>query len=248
MHVSPDVKIIIPELSLVVLVGPSGALAELQVGPARVLSLTGAYDCCFGPGGQTLMALPADHHGVMVLDLQQPDAPKLVSEYLNTASLSLSPDGRWFATGNWRGTNVTVWDLATAQPIKQLVVRGNAMVLFSPDGQCVATASDEEYRLWKAGSWEPGLAMPRNPPSALLGHMAFSPDGRILAVLQGRNSEVKLIAVPSGNELATLDTGPPLCFSGDGSMLATAGEDLHSAFVWDLRRIRQRLAALHLDW
>ena len=138
--------------------------------------------------------------------------------------------------------------MATYQPAHELVVKGNAMALFSPDGQWLATGSENEYCLWKVDSWEPGLKFPRDQTGDMFGRMAFAPDGRILAILHGRNSDVRLIALPAGQELATLDTGPPLCFSGDGSLLATAGEDLRTVFVWDLRLIHQRLAELNLDW
>jgi WD40 repeat protein len=82
----------------------------------------------------------------------------------------------------------------------------------------------------------------------MFGSMAFAPDGRILALLQGRHRIVKLISVPDGKELATLDTGMPLCFSPDGGQLVTAGEDHRSLLVWDLRLIRQELRAMKLDW
>lgn len=225
----------------------SDKLSRSQVGAMRILFPPGAHDCCLGPGGRSLIVLPGDSHGVMVLDLQNL-TPKSVGDHLVSGPITASPDGTWFATGNWRGTNVTVWEMATAEPVKELVVKGNAKVLFSPDGRWLATVSDEEYRLWKTGSWEPGLAIPRKPTSALFGRMAFSPDGRILAVLQGRNSQVRLVSVQTGNELATLETGPPLCFASNGTLLATAGEDLHSVFVWNLHQIRNRLAAMNLDW
>jgi WD40 repeat protein len=165
-----------------------------------------------------------------------------------TGGITASPDGRWFATGNWKGTNVMVWEMATCHPVHELVVKGSAAVLFSPDGQWLVTGSEDEYRLWKVGSWEPGRKFPRDRAGDMFGRMAFSPNGRILAVLRGRNTDVRLIAIPGGQELATLDTGPPLCFSGDGNLLATAGDDLRTVFVWDLLLIRKRLAALNLDW
>ena len=56
-----------------------------------------------------------------------------------------------------------------------------------------------------------------------------------------------------GRELATLDAGPGpsahffcLAFSPDGTYLA-AGRD-HIIHLWDLRRIRDQLAGLGLDW
>ena len=221
---------------------------ELRVGAATVLASTGITSGCLGPDGHTLVADPGDDRGVLFVDLQNPTGSKLRSSHRITGGITASPDGRWFATGNWKGTNVTVWEMATMQPIKELLVKGNAMALFSPKGEWLATGSEEEYRLWKVGCWEPGLEFPRDRAGDMFGRMAFSPDGRILALLRGRNSDVRLVSIPGGQELATLDTGPPLCFSGDGTLLATAGEDARSVLVWNLPLIRERLAALNLDW
>lgn len=75
----------------------------------------------------------------------------------------------------------------------------------------------------------------------MFGRMAFSPNGRILALLLGCNSDVRLIAIPGEHELATLDTGPPLCLSGDGNLLATTDGNLQSVFLCNLRLILQEL-------
>jgi WD40 repeat protein len=141
-----------------------------------------------------------------------------------------------------------VWETASHNPVRELQIKGNAVALFSPDGEWLVTGSADEYRLWQAGSWEPGLAIKRDRAGDMYGAMAFSPDSRMLALLRGRNSEVQLISVPDGVELARLDTGRPLCFSPNGRFLTTAGDDNRSIFVWDLRLIRQQLAALRLDW
>jgi eukaryotic-like serine/threonine-protein kinase len=226
----------------------SKALTEFRAGNASILTLTNITSVCAGPNARTLVAGPGDDWGVLLLDLQNPGALRRMGTERMTGGITASPDGRWFATGNWHGTNVMVWEMATCQPVRALVVKGSSAALFSPDGQWLVTGAADEYCLWKVGSWEPGLRIPRDRAGDLAGGMAFSPDGQILAVVRGRRSDVRLIALPSGTELATLDTGPPLCFSEDGSLLATAGEELHTVFVWDLRLIRQRLAAMNLDW
>jgi hypothetical protein len=162
--------------------------------------------------------------------------------------VSFSPDGKWFATGTWKGTGVKVWSTQTWQPIQELPVDGNAICVFSPDGQWLVTSSGKECRLWKVPSWEAELVMSRDRAGDLPGMMAFSPDGRTLAYLHGRLSGVRLVSVPEGRELATLDTGSPLCFSPDGHQLATMEDNQRVPLVWDLRLIRQRLAAMKLDW
>jgi WD40 repeat protein len=125
----------------------------------------------------------------------------------------------------------------------------NAIVGFSPDGRWLMTALDQEYRLWHAGSWRPGLTI--RSESANNGHFAFAPDGRLLAV--DRGGLVLLVDPDSGREFATLE--PPavsagnllwLAFGPDGGRLAVANDT--EVRVWDLRRIRAQLAEMGLDW
>jgi WD40 repeat protein len=81
--------------------------------------------------------------------------------------------------------------------------------------------------------------------------MAFARHGRLFAIADG--GRVRLVDPDSGREVATLDagTGPSahfacLAFSPDGTRLA-AGRD-HMIHLWDLRRIREELTVLGLDW
>ena len=99
-------------------------------------------------------------------------------------------------------------------------------------------------------SWRRGLTLPREN-SGKPGYVAFSPDSRLLAVAHSI-SLVKLFDTQTGRELAALESPDPqllssLCFSPDGETLAATCET-HRIQLWDLRRIRQRLAELGLDW
>ena len=64
--------------------------------------------------------------------------------------------------------------------------------------------------------------------------------------------DVQLVETGIGQELATLDTESqfPLCFSPDGGVSVTGEGAPTSATVhlWNLRLIRQQLAAMSLDW
>src|SRR5262249_26376979 len=106
----------------------------------------------------------------------------------------------------------------------------------------------QECRLWHVGSWRPG---PVIPVSTSFLSMAFSRDGQLLAIDDA--GLVRLVDPHSGRDVATLDAGTEspamffcMAFSPDGTRLA-AGRD-HIVHLWDLRQIRAKLAALHLDW
>ena len=81
--------------------------------------------------------------------------------------------------------------------------------------------------------------------------MAFSPDSRVLAISSGgravRLSETKTARTLADIESPLLSLVEGICFSPDGTKLLAA-DGLGQVHIWDLRLIRQRLAAMKLDW
>ena len=101
------------------------------------------------------------------------------------------------------------------------------------------------------GTWEPGLQIdPERNGTA--GHPpAFTGDGRLMA-LGIAPDQVLLADAATGRELARLTTlqpvtPTPLAFSPDGTKLVAATRQM-TALMWDLRRIRDQLAPMGLDW
>jgi WD40 repeat protein len=164
--------------------------------------------------------------------------------------IALSPKGQWAAVGTWRGNGTRIWDLHTGRQVGKELPGGDAGVAFSPDGRWLVNGTKDEYRFWEVGSWRPGLRIPRTPQT-VPGPLAFTTDGKILAIAHSLR-EVRLLETATGRELATLIAPEPLgirglCFRPDGEQLAVVCAN-RALQLWDLRRIRERLAEMELNW
>ena len=167
----------------------------------------------------------------------------------SAGSVSISPDHRWLATGNWKGKNAIVWDAATGARVRVLEIPGNASVAFSPDGRWLVTGSGTRYSLRRTGTWEPVWDSQRPADVGnMSGAMTFSHDGTMMALNYSRTL-IRLVSTATGKELATFDGSPqePVCFSPNDDRLVTRGSQgqLH---VWNVSRIRQQLVKMGLDW
>jgi WD40 repeat protein/tetratricopeptide (TPR) repeat protein len=152
---------------------------------------------------------------------------------------SVSPDGKWLATGShFRGAQV--WRLEDGTKAAELPIDSGTPVIFSPDERYLAAGG----RLWEVGTWREVRRLD-NP-------VAFSPDGRIVAIV-APSRIIRLVEVATDRTLARLES-PDLCdvhavaFAPDGSRLVVVSNDGAAAHVWDLRAIRRHLAARGLDW
>jgi tetratricopeptide (TPR) repeat protein len=170
--------------------------------------------------------------------------------------VATSTDGRWVATATWNGFGVKVWEAGSGKPVRDLLPAARvACVAFSPDGRWLVTSTEDEYGLWEADTWRPVRQISRERGDGNLGRMAFAADGKVLALSTARD-QVRLEDPATGRLLARLhapnsDPVGWLGFSPDGGQLAvvsTVRKDHGLIRVWDLRRIREQLQALGLDW
>jgi WD40 repeat protein len=231
--------------------------AEVRVGPPELLDVPGnpvphnrrvARD----RQGRRLAVTDFGNGQAVLFEATNPRARTFLRPHANNAEVAFSPDGRWVATGTWKGANVRVWDAASGSLAADLPA-ADATVGFSPDGRWLVAGEGEAFHFYRAGSWQPGMILPRDTSSTVRGPFTFRPDGRVLAVgtMVQHESVVQLIDPESGKALATLRAPEDfwitsLAFSPDGGRLAVATVS-HRIRVWDLRRIRGRLKAIGLD-
>jgi WD40 repeat protein len=219
-----------------------------RYGPPRRLPLPGAPAREVGSNADgRVLAVPLANGSAVVLFPAEGRVVPLGPQS-DVRHAAVSPDGRWVATGSHsvlKGVGAQVWEAASGRLACALPVPGLCFVRFSPDRKWLLTTGGG-YRLWSVDGWKEGPAL------AGEGAGAFSPDGSLLA-LQDEPGVVRLVAPATGKELARL-TAPepealqPHCFAADGTLLVCLNVDREALQIFDLRRIRGRLAALGLDW
>ena len=142
-------------------------------------------------------------------------------------------------TGAIQNLSVTSSDIQAAQ------------VALSRDARLAVVASASSYSVWRVAPLKLHGVLERPQPSIDPAPVAFSPEGKMLAVALSQ-WDVKLIDAETLGEIVTLPAPERgvltrLCFSPDGSRLV-AGTRAGLIQVLDLRGLRRQLAEIDLDW
>lgn len=168
------------------------------------------------------------------------------------ASLAVSPRGDFVALASRvaDGPALQIRNARTLELIRELPDRA-ARVVFHPTRNELAIAGRSQLRFVRLHDWSTRLEVSRDAAD-LAGHVAFDRSGEIFAYTAA-NHIVRLALVEDGSELTTLEQASQperaegIAFSRDGGLIATTYR-YQGVEVWNLRRIREELRQMALDW
>lgn len=227
------------------------AARTIHIGPPKRLAAESEERWGFlTPDGRWLAATDADLNTVDLFELPMGHRTGVFSGIARIALALPSPDGRWCVGGCWPEHQCAIWDAQSSKMVQKIDVDGSPKAAFNPAGTRLVVNGRHHGRVYSVPSWVCEAEIPQHG-SGWFGQPCFSPDGRILALT--RNGYlIQLLDATTFEELATLEVTQPLnlgqlTFSPDGTLLAAAF-GVNAVILWDLRLVRERLAALSLDW
>jgi WD40 repeat protein/serine/threonine protein kinase len=152
--------------------------------------------------------------------------------------LACHPNGKWLAAAGPEGT-VKLWDISTGQAVHTFTGHQGTVfaVALSHDGKWLASAStDQSVRIWDVMSGRQVHVTRQHVWSGNMGVLAFSPDGKRLAIATG-NPYAYVLGGVKWEEV--LRIGPhgahtiSVAFSPDATKLATGSWDDSTVLVKD---------------
>jgi WD40 repeat protein len=178
-------------------------------------------DLALSPDGNTL-AIATHDTGVTLRNLGSGQVRQFTAPQEKLLSIAFSPDGTRLAAGSL-GETVQVWDVASGQPVANLVgpqIGVVANLIFTPNGRWLI-AGGQQNRIY---GWEIDTAEVAQQIEGRGVDLALNPAGTLLAFKKTLD-DVVIGDIFAAREAIQVAGGRPLAFNADGRLLAVGSAE-----------------------
>ena len=222
-----------------------------SLGPPRQLSPFARAWFSRTPDGRTLGVVTQEGSSNKLVDLETGTVRKELGSHPQGEVRALSGDGRWAASCGWHSDRVRLWNAETGRMVHEWVVGRQTNVFFTPDSHTLIISRGDEFSFWDVATLQP-IRRLRRDATLYPGYVAFSPDGRLMAV-EMASAVIHLKEAATGRTVAKLedphgDRATWQGFTPDGTRLVVVASYASAIHIWDLQAIRTQLKGMDLDW
>jgi WD40 repeat protein len=225
--------------------------ATISIGPPEFLAGESVERrAAMTADGRLLAATDKSRNIVELFEIASLKRTWELSGLARIAAAAPSPDGRWCIGSSWPESDLALWRLDSGELVRKLDLDGPPKFAFHPSGNALVVNGRNQGLVYSLPELEIQAHLPQHSAGGF-GIPCYSPDGRILAMTR-HGYLIQLLDATTYDELATLEPTQPmltghLTFSPDGTRLA-AVSGANAIILWDLRPLRENLAAMNLDW
>lgn len=148
------------------------------------------FSVAYSPMGDTFAICSEDD----TIRLWDTTTGKLKHTLIGNNSFSFSPDGKTIATQSF-SNRLWLWDTTTGRHKSTIKAYSQGTVAYSPDGDKIATISEDNILLWNATTGEMQSILDLDHEMGQVINFLFSPDGNKIAIVKRTEANEKTVSL-----------------------------------------------------